>query len=407
MSQGLRCRICNSDLYKFLSLGEFPLANSFLEREQLRSKEYKFPLDVCLCEECGLVQLDCIVPPDKMFKNYIYFSSTSDLLQNHFSELADEVVNRFLSKSDFVVEIASNDGIVLRNFKRLGMNVLGVEPATNIANFANGLGIETLNEYWSSGLAERIVKNRGRADAVLANNVIGHVHDLHDFANGISILLKDDGVAVIQVQYLVDFIERLEYDTIYHEHVSYISLHPVMHLFRQYGLQVFDVKRFQNIHGGSIRFYIRKNQGQEKVVKELIKYESNQGFLSKNKYDEFAVKVNNHKIEFKELLADLKSRGNRIAGYGAAAKANTMLNYCGIGQETIEYIADKSKYKQGLFTPGMHIPVVRPEKILDDMPDYVVILAWNFADEIMEQQKEYSERGGRFIIPIPKPRIVN
>ena len=403
----MKCRICNNEkLYKFLSLGEMPLANSFLKGDELKKKEPKFPLNACFCDKCGLVQLDYMVPPDMMYKNYIYFSSTSDMLQRHFSELADEVSERFLSSNAFVVEIASNDGIVLRNFKNMGMEVLGIEPAANIAKFANESGIETLNEYWSSSLAEKISREMGRADAILANNVIGHVHDLHDFAKGIRILLKDGGVAVIQVQYLVDLIENLEYDTIYHEHVSYISLHPVMRLFDQYGLHIFDVKRFPDIHGGSIRFYIQKKPRQERSVKELLEYENRSGFLSKNKYDEFTKGVEMHKTKFIELLRSLKSKGKRIAGYGAAAKANTMLNYCNIGTDIIEYIADKSRHKQGLFTPGMRIPVVRPEKIFDDMPDYVVILAWNFAGEIMEQLRHYNENGGKFIIPIPEPRIM-
>ncbi len=402
----MKCRVCsNSSLYTFLSLGEMPLANSFLKNDELDKKEPKFPLNACLCDNCGLVQLDYLVNPDIMYKDYIYFSSTSDLLQRHFSELAGEV-SRVLPKNAFVVEIASNDGIVLRNFKRLGMNVLGIEPATNIAKFANESGIETINDYWSSSLAENISSKKGEADVILANNVIGHVHDLHDFARGISILLKDSGIAVIQVQYLIDLIEKLEYDTIYHEHVSYISLHPVMHLFSQYGLHVFDAKRFPAIHGGSIRFYIRKTEGSERSVTELLEYEKRSGFLSKAMYDEFAKKVEMHKRKITELLHDLKSTGSRIAGYGAAAKANTMLNYCNIGTDIIEYIADKSRHKQGLFTPGMHIPVVKPEKIFDDMPDYVVILAWNFADEIMEQLKGYKDAGGKFIIPIPDPRII-
>ncbi len=400
------CRICGSDLYKFLSLGEMPLANSFLNKDHVNGDEETFPLDMCLCEVCGLVQLDYLVPQDKMFRNYIYFSSTSDVLQEHFSEMAKEVVERFLSKGAFVVEIASNDGILLRHFQRMNMRVLGIEPAENIARFATGHGIETLNEYWSSKIAEQILRSYDKADVILANNVIGHVHDLHDFTKGISLLLKDDGIAIIQVQYLIDLIENLEYDTVYHEHVSYISLHPVMRLMEKYGLHVFDVKRFPDIHGGSIRFYISKKNEQDRV-NDLLKYESRNGFLSRAKYDEFSKSVAVHKSKITKLLYDLKRNRKRIAGYGAAAKANTMLNYCGIGSDVIEYIADKSAHKQGLYTPGTRIPVVPPEKILEDMPDYVVILAWNFADEIIGQLKDYSEKGGVFIIPIPDPRILN
>lgn len=400
----VKCRICGSAARRFLSLGETPLANSFLRKEQLDSNEPQFPLNVCLCEACGLVQLDCLVPPEVMYRNYIYFSSTSELMQEHFSQLADEVASR-LPRSAFVVEIASNDGIVLRSLKRHGCDVLGIEPATNIAEHANKSGISTLNEFWSSALAERLVKERGQADAVLANNVMGHVHDLNDFAQGISILLKDTGMAVIQVQYLVDFIEKLEYDTVYHEHVSYISLHPVVQLFRRHGLEVFDVQRFPGIHGGSVRFSIGKG-ARTRAVDELLEYERKEGFLSRQKYEAFARRVEGHRAAFLQLLNSVKSEGKRIAGYGAAAKANTLLNYCGVGPSVIEYISDKSPHKQGLYTPGMHIPVVPPEKIDADMPDYVVILAWNFADEVMRQQKAYAARGGRFIVPVPWPLIV-
>ncbi len=401
----MECRICgNKNLYKFLSLGKTPLANSFLKNEESGAVEDAFPLNTCFCDACGLVQLDKLVPPDMMFKNYIYFSSTSDLLQQHFSELAEEV-SGMLKQNALVVEIASNDGIVLRNFQQMNMRVLGVEPAVNIAKHANDIGIETINEYWSFGLAERLAENE-KADAILANNVIGHVHDLHDFAKGISHLLKDDGIVVIQVQYLVDLIEKLEYDTIYHEHVSYISLHPVVRLFEKYGLTVFNVKRFPDIHGGSIRFYLAKKRRPSDSVSRLLDYEKNNGFMSNEKYAEFAKRVEVHKGKMMSLLKHLKSQGNRVAGYGAAAKANTMLNYCGIGRDFIEYIADKSPHKQGLLTPGMKIPVVAPAKIIEDSPDYVVILAWNFADEIMRQLAPYRSKGGKFIIPIPEPKII-
>jgi SAM-dependent methyltransferase len=368
-----KCRMCSGNLYTFLSLGKTPLANSFLRKEELQREEPTFPLDICFCTSCGFVQLDYTVPADKMFRNYIYFSSTSDLMQKHFAEFADKVTG-MLKKGAFVVEIASNDGILLKNFKQKDIKVLGIEPAKNIAKYANDTGIRTINDYWSTRLAESVSKDMGKADAILANNVIAHIHDLHDFARGISKLLKDDGIVVIQVQYLIDFIERLEYDTIYHEHVSYISLHSVDRLFSQYGLSVFDVERFPDIHGGSIRFYLSKYRKQEKSVSDLLIYEKSRGFLSRSRYDRFALQVESHRTEIKGLLSGLKADGKRIAGYGAAAKANTMLNYCDIGPDVIDYIADKSKYKQGLFTPGTHIPGVSPEKIVVDKPDYGEIL---------------------------------
>jgi hypothetical protein len=403
-----KCRVCEStDLIKFLSLGDTPLVNSLLKREQLELAEPKYPLDVYFCKNCNLVQLADIVPPEIMFRNYLYVSGISDTMRLHFSELAESIVKRFnLSPESLVVDIGGNDGTLLKSFKNFGVKVLNVEPAHNIAKMSVDNGIETINEFWDEYVASKIKKSSGGAKIIIGTNVFAHVDNLDDFMRGVKTLLSDDGVFIVEVPYLVDLIKKKEFDTIYHEHLSYFALKPLITLFSKFGMVLFDVERV-GVHGGSIRVFVKRGlENQSDSVKELLKLEENEGLSSLEIYENFAKNVEMIKEKLVSLLKKLKDNGKSIVGYGAPAKGNVLLNYCKIGTDLLEYTVDKTPIKQGLYTPGMRIPVFPPEKIVEDMPDYVLILSWNFADEIIKQQQKYKELGGKFIIPIPEPKII-
>lgn len=405
-----KCRVCKSVLgNKFLSLGPTPLANSFLRPEDLDKPETFYPLDVCFCDICGLVQLGHVVPPEIMFRDYIYVSGTSTAIPAHFSLLAKEVVERFkLDKDSLVVDIGGNDGTLLRGFKNLGVRTLDIEPATNIARIAEGFGIEAVNEFWNKGTAVKVAKERGKARVIIGTNVFAHVDDWDDFLEGINALMADDGVFIIEAPYLADLIEKIQFDTIYHEHLSYLAVRPLVALFKRFGLELFDCKRL-DIHGGSIRLYVKKSASgiqASGAVEELVLLEKILKLDSFNTYLDFAARVDSLRQKLLGLLGKLKAEGNRIVGYGAPAKGNTLLNYCKIGTEMVSYTVDKNSLKQGLYTPGTRIPIFPVEKLLEDSPEYVLILAWNFADEIIQQQKAFRERGGKFIIPLPEPRVI-
>lgn len=410
MMNGMQCRFCNNTKTKlFLKLGEMPLANSFLTKTQLKKiKEPRFPLDVFLCEDCGLVQIEHVAPPEDIFGDYIYFSSTSDTIHRHAIYLAQEFKKRFsLNKGSLVVEIASNDGCILQYFKKLGVKILGVEPARNVAKVAIDNGIETYIDFFNEETALDIEKKYGKADVILARHVFAHVPEIHGFVKGLKHLLKNGGVVAIEAPYLVDMIEKTEFDTIYHEHLSYLSLRSMTKLFKNHGMELFDVEYF-TIHGGSLIYFIG-NKGSYEVNPAIEKYltlERKKGFDDIEIYKRFAKRTFLIKTKLMSLLNDLKKEGKTIAGYGAPAKGNTLLNFCGISTDIIDYIVDKSPHKQNLFTPGTHIPVLSPDKLLEYMPDYTLLLAWNFADEILEQQKQYLEKGGKFIVPIPEPKII-
>ncbi len=408
MPEVKKCRICGSSgLYKFLDMGRTPLANRFL-RSDAEKDEPSYPLNVLFCGECGLVQLGYIVPPEQMFRDYIYFSSTSDTMRAHFAGLASEVLERFAVPGSLVVEVASNDGVLLRNMLGKGVRTLGVEPATNIAKVANESGIETLNEFFNHSTAKEIASRKGKAKAILACNVFAHIPDLHDFVKGLDALLDQDGVAIIEVPYLVDMYEKREFDTIYHEHLAYISVKPLVRLFGSHSMEIFDVKR-QPVHGGTIRIYAQRKGGKNRRTGEpdgLLRLEEGMGLHSRAAYDKFARDVEALRSELVGLLKRLKSEGKSVAAYGAPAKGNTLLNYFGIGRELVRYTVDKSPYKVGLFTPGVRLPVYDVSRIALDRPDYVLILAWNFSDEIIRQQSGYLKAGGHFIIPVPSPKIV-
>ena len=404
------CNICKSrDLHFFLNLGSTPLANSFVRAPWQGGEEQRYPLEVCLCRKCGLVQLGFMVPPEIMFKDYIYFSSTSSTIRAHFAKLAEEVLRKFAGKGDLVVEIASNDGVLLKNMLGRGVRPLGVEPAENVAKMAIAAGVETEVDFFNSKTAERILSGKGAAKVIIANNVFAHIPDLNDFVKGMSRLLADDGAVIIEFPYLCNLFENLEFDTVYHEHLSYLSLKPLVHLFSNAGMELFDAQMFE-VHGGTIRIYVQKAGGPHEVnsarLGSFLAKEEKLGLYSPAAYDRFAKDVEILREELLALLSGLKKEGKRIAIYSAPAKGNTLLNYCNIGTDIIDYAVDKSPAKQGFLTPGMHIPVFGLEKLHTEPPDYLLILAWNFKDEIMKQEAAFAAAGGRFIIPVPKPRII-
>ncbi len=406
----MNCRFCDrKDIFKFLELGTMALANSFLTRDELQSiKEPRYPLDVFFCEQCGLVQIGYVVPPDALFKDYIYFSATSDLVHKHADYLAKSFHKRFgLNNQSRVVEIASNDGTVLQYFKKTGVKTLGVEPAANIAKVAVQAGIVTFNDFFNEATSAAIKNRYGAADIILGRHVFAHVPQIHGFVKGLKYLLAQNGVVAIEAPYLIDFIEKNEFDTVYHEHYSYLSVRAMSYLFDLYGMEVFDAERVA-IHGGSIIYFIGHKETHRKTgeVVDLIAAELSRKLDKKETYLAFAQRVSEIKASLLRLLRELKRAGKRIAAYGAPAKGNTLLNYCGITTDLVEYTVDKSPYKQNFLTPGAHLPVYHPDKLAQDMPDYVLLLAWNFADEIIEQQKAYLDKGGKFILPIPEVRIV-
>ncbi len=403
------CRICSGRLETVLSLVRTPLANSFLDKEKLSEPEAFYPLNLGFCPVCGFVQLLEVVSPEIMFKNYIYVSSTSDQLCKHFETLVDDAIKQFNPPKDsLIVEMASNDGTLLKNFKKYKVRTLGVEPAENIAPLAEAAGIETVVDFFTPKVAEKIAATKGKAAMIIGTNVFAHIDDLKNVMKGFQALLDKDGVIIIESPYLVDLLDRAEYDTIYHEHLSYLSLTPLLRLFSDSGLRIFGARRTK-IHGGSIRIFACRKDAKHRQTKELtdmIELEKKLDLGTSKPYVEFALKVQNSRVKLLSLLYKLKSEGKRIAGYGAAAKGNTLLNYCNIGPDILDYIVDKSPHKQGKYTPGTNIPVVHPDRLLADKPDYVLILAWNFAEEIMKEQHAFRESGGKFIIPVPEARVI-
>lgn len=404
------CRICGGKrLRTFLSLGPMPLANSFPRAEADFASEASYPLDVAFCEDCSLVQTPDVIDPEVLFRDYIYVSGTSESLRRHWERYASHVVDLLgLGAADLVAEVASNDGSLLRCFRERGVRTLGIEPATNIAAIAAAAGVETVNEFFDLEVAARLRRERGPAAAVVANNVFAHVDHTIDFLAGCGRLLADGGLVVIEAPYLGDLLERLEYDTIYHEHLSYFSVTALLRACDAAGLSLVRVDH-QPVHGGSLRIHAGHTGrwgGHGQDVLALAGRERSDGLTALPRYERFAAGVAAHRAALDGLIDDLVRSGKSIAAYGAPAKGNTLLNYCGIGPDRVRFTVDRNPMKVGRFTPGTHIPVREVGHLLEAQPDYVLILAWNLAPEIMAAQAEYRERGGRFIIPVPHPQVV-
>ena len=399
----------NSDLKKFLDLGFSALSDNFLTEEQLNYPETFYPLQVCICNECGLWQLSYVVPPELMFnEDYPYESSTTKTGREHYTTMAIDIVNRFdLQPDSLVIDIGSNVGVLLSGFKSKGLRVLGVDPSPNQAKTAIKNGIDTLIEFFSSKLAKKILDKYGKASVITGTNIFAHIDDLDDFLKSVDILLHEKGVFVIESPYLPNLVDNLEYDTIYHEHLSYLSLKPITKLCERFSMQVFDVET-QKIHGGSMRYFIGRKgiRPISEKISEFLSLEEKKEIYSDDRLQKFAQDVENQRSELMTLLTDLKKAGKKIVGISAPAKGNTLLNYCKIGPEILDYATEKATSKIGKYTPGMHIPIYPDEKLLSDKPDYAVILAWNFAEEIIKNNQEYRDKGGKFIIPIPKPKII-
>lgn len=407
MDISVACRSCGGrDLFVILSMGEMPLANSLLAAPGEGDREPRFPIDFALCRQCAQVQITQTVPPETLFRNYLYYSSFSSTMLRHAQAIAESLtVERSLGPKSLVVEIASNDGYLLKNFVEQGVPVLGIEPARNIAQSASERGIDTISEFFGVQLAESLASQGRRADVILANNVMAHMPDINGVAAGIKALLKPGGIFVMETPYVKDLVDHLEFDTIYHEHIFYHSVTSLEPLFRRHGLATVKVEHLP-IHGGTLRVSAAHagEAGDTAAVQAWLASEAawagNEAF-----YRGFSGRVANFGEELTGLLRGLKAEGKRIAGYGAAAKASTLVNYLGLDKRVIDFVADRSPYKQGLFMPGSRIPIRAPEDILTERPDYLIILAWNFAEEIMEQQAEFRKGGGKFIIPLPSLRI--
>jgi SAM-dependent methyltransferase len=407
--KNFNCRSCGSSSGReVLDLGLQPLANNLLPAPTDEAGvEPRFPLIVDVCNDCFLMQLRELVPPVTLFSEYLYFSSFSDSMLRHAHQAVEQhSVDYSLGTESLVVEIASNDGYLLQYFNRRGIPSLGIEPAVNIAKVAQEKGIDTRVDFFSKALAEQLVAEGKQADLILGNNVFAHVPDVNDFVAGLTTLLKPDGVAALEFPWGHEMVRHLEFDTIYHEHVYYFNAVALVPLFRRHGLEIFRIEKLP-IHGGSLRIHASKagKRTVESSVHAIVEEETSAGATAARYYEDFSNSVGALKKSLLELLADLIGKGHSIAAYGASAKGSTLLNYCGIGGETLSYIVDRSTYKQGKFSPGMHLPILSPEALLEKRPDFTLLLTWNFADEILAQQQEYRDAGGRFIIPVPQPRI--
>jgi SAM-dependent methyltransferase len=402
----MNCRVCNSQIIKFFSLGEMPLVNSFLKEEEIPSEE-KFDLSVGFCPNCYLVQLMKTVSPEKLFRNYIYLSSTSKTILEHNKRTVDYLKERLnLTSRSLALEIASNDGAFLQYFKELGIQILGIDPAQNIAEVANQRGVKTIPEFFNHSFAQKLKEEETQADLIYGANVLAHVPEIVDFVRGVKEVLKPKGTAIFEFPYLRGLMEN-KFDIIYHEHVFYYSLIALRNLFEKADLEIYDVEMIE-MQGGSLRIFV-SHPGSFSIsenVKKLADQELKEKFDKIETYQKINENISQLKKELIDLLDNLKKEGKKIAAYSAPAKGNILLNYFGISSDYLDFIVDKAKEKQGSYTPGTHLFVNPPQKITEEKPDYLLILCWNIADEVIKQLKDYHQAGGRFIIPIPKIKVI-
>ena len=409
--ENLNCRLCKSNnLFKFLDLGHHPPSDQFLEINEINKSVEYYPLDVYICDDCGFVQLGYTVAPEVLYqKNYPYESSTTKTGTLHFRNFSKSIVKEFkLANNDLVVDIGSNVGVLLQGFKSMGLRVRGVDPAKNICTIAEKNGIPTISDFYCNSVAEKILAEDGKASVITGTNVFAHIDDLDSFMEAIMILIDaKKGIFIIEAPHLLDMITKLEYDTIYHEHLSYLSIEPLIPFFEKYNLEIIKIEK-NNIHGGSIRIFCAKcgNYRIQKSVEKVISLENNAALRDKKTMLEFASQVKKNKEELNNLLYKLKRSGKKIVGVSAPAKGMTLLNYCKIDKDLLDYITEKSKLKIGKFTPGGHIEIFPDSRLLADNPDYALLLAWNFSNEIIRNNVEFQKRGGKFIIPVPFPVII-
>jgi SAM-dependent methyltransferase len=404
------CRLCgNNKLTQFLDLGYTPPADTFLLKAQLDEPETHYPLKVLRCDSCMFVQLSYVVPPDVLYRNdYPYESSITRTGRKHFDDFAKVIVETYgLADTDLVIDIGSNVGVLLKGFQDRGCRVLGIEPADNIAQIANKNNIQTEPVFFSTDVAKQILSDYGKTKVITASNVFAHIDDLNAVLECLDILLDDDGIFVIEAPYLANLISNLEYDTIYHEHLSYLSIKPLVPFFKNNGFEIFDIQQV-DIHGGSIRIFVSRQSSRKisEKVSSIIKIENDNDIYSTINLMSFSNNVKQNRSDLMSLLYSLKSNGKRIAAVSAPAKGMTLLNYCGIGKNILEFVTEKSNLKINKYTPGGHIKVLPDSALVTEEIDYALLLAWNFKDEIMENLSEYRDAGGKFIIPIPNPTIV-
>ena len=405
-----KCRLCqSSDLVSVLKLASTPPANAFISKEKLQIKQKKYPLEIFFCKNCFHVQLTEVVDPKELFENYVYVSGTSSVFVDHFLNYAKDIIQRFNpSRDQYVLDIGSNDGTLLKFFKSMGFSVIGIDPAKEISKKASKEGINTINGFFNLETSQIIKKKYSKASVITANNVFAHCDDLSGMTEAISDLLAPGGIFVFEVSYLVDVYQKTLFDTIYHEHLSYHSVSPLMNFFKSKKMELIDVMKV-NTHGGSIRCVVKNKEDSPEIndsVKTFINFENSLSFDESDTFVNFAKQIKERKQELNQLLFRIKSEGKSIAGFGAPAKATTLMYEFGLNSDILDFIVDDSPLKQELFSPGLHIPIYSSSFIDTLKPDYLLILAWNFSDSIIKKNKKFHESGGKFIIPLPKFEVI-